>query len=173
MSSITAQALSSDEFAPLIEVDMDVDVFGANWSHCDHLSSYMARMVSHNRSDSLLYSNLFSSALNELLETAFRAHAAPGTFRCRVWRRGAVDRVELVIPCESGQRDFYIEAVTLSSRSDAVDRYRGMLFAEDEFDTRTGLFELAVDYEADISAAPEGESAIRLTADLVLEASVR
>ena len=152
---------------------MQADVFGADWTHCDHLSSYVARMVSHNRADSLLYSNLLSSALNELLETVFRAHATEGTFRCRIWRSGATDRVELVIPCKADQRNFYLDTVALARDADVAERYRGMLFADSQFDTRTGLLELAVDYEAAITVEPEGEDAIRLTTDLVLEAENR
>jgi len=170
MNLIASRHASDDGFAPLIEVDMEADVFGADWTHCDHLSSYVARMVSHNRSDSLLYSNLFSSALNELLETVFRAHAAQGKFRCRIWRSGATDRVELVIPCRADQRDFYLDTVALSHNADAAERYRNMLFSDESFDTRTGLLELAVDYEAAITVEPAGEDAIRLTTDLVLEA---
>jgi hypothetical protein len=169
MTLTMTQGSGGDEFAPLIEVDMEANVFGESWSHCDQLSSYVARMVSHNRSDSLLYSNLFSSALNELLETAFRAHAAPGKFRCRVWRKGKIDRVELIIPCEPGQIGFYLDTVTLAHRDDAVDRYRGMLFSEGRFDHRTGLMELAIDYAAVISASRVGDDAICLTADLALE----
>lgn len=170
MTFSNPQSLTADGFTPLVEVEMDANVFGASWSHCDHLSSYVARMVSHNRSDSLLYSNLLSSALNELLETAFRTHAAPGKFRCKLWRREGVDRVELIIPCHADQMEFYLETIVLARRADAVDRYRNMLFSEDSFDTRTGLLELAVDYAAEISASPDGEHAIRLTADLTLEA---
>ena len=44
-----------------------IDDFASEWLHCDRISSYLARMVSHNRTDSLLYANLLSSALNELL----------------------------------------------------------------------------------------------------------
>jgi hypothetical protein len=171
MNFSNPQSLTAENFTPLVEVDMDASVFGASWSHCDHLSSYVARMVSHNRSDSLLYSNLLSSALNELLETAFRTHAAPGKFRCRLWRHGAVDRVELIIPCQAEQVQFYLETIAMARRTDAVERYRNMLFSEDSFDTRTGLLELAVDYAAEISASPDGEHAIRLIADLTLEAA--
>jgi hypothetical protein len=170
MTFSNPQSLTADGFTPLVEVDMDANVFGASWSHCDHLSSYVARMVSHNRTDSLLYSNLFSSALNELLETAFRMNAAAGKFQCRIWRRDGVDRVELIIPCHAEQMMFYLETVALARQVDAVERYRNMLFSEDRFDARTGLLELAVDYAAEISVSPVGEHAVRLTADLALEA---
>jgi hypothetical protein len=169
MNLVDPRPESHDGFSPLIEVDMEAEVFGADWAHCDNLSSYVARMVSHNRADSLLYSNLFSSALNELLETAFRAHASDGTFRCRIWRSGRTDRVELVIPCRAEQQVFYLDTVALAHHGDAAERYHGMLFSDRSFDTRTGLLELAVDYAAAITVEPEGDHAVRLTTDLVLE----
>ena len=84
----------------LLEVSMGIQDFSSDWLHCDRISSYVARMVSHNRSDSLLYANLLSSALNELLETVFANHGPDGEFSCRVRRRGASDVIELNLPCD-------------------------------------------------------------------------
>jgi len=173
MISTALQHTAAGDFVPLLEVDMEARVFGEHWAHCDHLSSYMARMVSHNRADSLLYSNLFSSALNELLETAFRMHDAPGRFRCRILRHGAVDRVELVIPCQPERMAFYLETVALGRGEDAVETYRNMLFSEHVYDQRTGLLELAVDYAAMMDAAPDAGGGICLKADLALESEER
>ncbi|AYG61900.1 ubiquinone biosynthesis methyltransferase UbiE [Rhizobium jaguaris] len=163
---------STAKFQSLIEVDMEIDVFGSNWSHCDRLSSYVARMISHNRTDSLLYSNLFSSALNELLETIFRTHEGSGKFSCSVRRNGAVDRVELILPCSRGQAGFYRDTVELARGPDATEKYREMLFSSDVVDTRIGLFELAVDYSADISVETDGSDTIKLIAELALEDAV-
>lgn len=156
-------------FAPLIELDMDIRTFASDWGHCDRMSSYIARMVSHNRADSLFYSNLFSSAFNELLETVFRTHGSDGSFSCRVSRRDELDRIELTVPCSEDQIAFYRAAVALTEQADVVDRYRQMLFAEDALDPRTGLLELAVDYAAKIFVAPAGDSMIKITIDLALE----
>jgi hypothetical protein len=169
MITATQETALAADFKPLIDVDMEIGVFGSSWTHCDRISSYVARMVSHNRTDSLLYSNLFSSALNELLETIFRTHEGAGHFSCSVRRRGNIDRVELLIPCGAGQTRFYRDAVALVHGPDAADRYREMLFAEERLDPRVGLLELAVDYAADISVEILSDDTIRLIADLALE----
>ncbi|SMC87497.1 hypothetical protein SAMN05880593_108200 [Rhizobium sp. RU36D] len=160
---------TSGGFASLIELDMDIRTFASDWSHCDRMSSYIARMVSHNRSDSLFYSNLFSSAFNELLETVFRTHGEDGNFLCRVARKGELDRIELSVPCSDEQISFYTTAVALINDGEVVERYRQMLFSEDALDPRIGLLELAVDYAAKISVVPTGDRMIKITIDLALE----
>lgn len=157
------------EFRTLLEIAMGADVFSSDWSHCDRLATYVARMVSHNRSDSLLYANLFSSALNELLETAFRAHRDDGEIVCRVSRKGPVDRIELTIPCDEAVRGFYHQAVDAVRRDDVSDRYFEALLADGALDPRIGLFELAVDYKARLSLRSESTRTVRLVADLALE----
>jgi hypothetical protein len=156
-------------FEPLLQIGMDIDVFTSNWAYCDRLSSYAARMISHNRVDSLLYSNLFSSALNELLETVFRAHGPGGSFLCRISRLANKDRIELTIPCKAREAQFYLDAMKRLSRSDVAEQYRSALFAEGPLDSDIGLFELAVDYDASISVETADENTIRLVADLALE----
>jgi hypothetical protein len=156
-------------FEPLLQIGMDIDVFTSNWAYCDRLSSYAARMVSHNRIDSLLYSNLFSSALNELLETVFRAHGSGGNFMCSISRLANKDRIELTIPCKAREAQFYLDAMKRLSRSDVAEKYRSALFAEGALDPDIGLFELAVDYDASISVETTDENTIRLIADLALE----
>jgi hypothetical protein len=168
MKKTTVDAVSG-AFEPLLQIGMDIDVFTSNWSYCDRLSSYAARMVSHNRTDSLLYANLFSSALNELLETVFRAHGSGGNFRCSISRLANKDRIELTIPCKGQDAQFYINAMERLSRSDVAEQYRSALFADGTLDPDIGLFELAVDYDASISVEKTDENTIRLVADLALE----
>ena len=156
-------------FELLLKIDMGIDVFASNWAYCDRLSSYMARMVSHNRTDSLLYSNLFSSALNELLETVFRSHRSGGSFVCSVLRCAEKDRIELTIPCDDDGTEFYRNAISRLSRPDAAEHYRAALFADGPIDPDIGLFELAVDYDAVLSVGETGSNSIRLIADLALE----
>ena len=157
------------EFKALLEIVIRADVFASNWEHCDRIASYVARMVSHNRTDSLLYVNLFSSALNELLETAFRAHRGAGEIGCKVLRAGAIDRVELTIPCDAETGGFYREAVAAVQRPDAAESYIAALFAEGPVDRRIGLLELAVDYRAKFSLGDADPSSVRLVADLALD----
>lgn len=158
-----------EKFAPLLEIALGTETFSANWSHCDRIATYIARMVSHNRTDSLLYSNLFSSALNELLETAFRAHRGDGEISCSVLRSGPVDRISLTIPCDEKLRAFYRGAIDDLAAADVADRYVSALLSDGDLDPRIGLLELAVDYKAALSIAPTGDDTLCIIADLTLE----
>jgi hypothetical protein len=126
-------------------------------------------MVSHNRTDSLLYSNLFSSALNELLETAFRAHGSGGSLVCSVLRRGPTDRIELTVPCDDESAGFYAATMARMNRPDVEDQYRDSLYADGPLDPGVGLLELAVDYQAAMTLQPASDKSVRLVADLTLE----
>jgi len=157
------------QFKPLIEVSLGIDQFSSSWKNCDRVSSYLAHMVCHNRSDPLHFSNLFSSALNELLETAYRQNSGNGDFICRIFRDGGTDRIELTIPCEPAEIAFYQKSVAAACEPGAVEDYRQMLFSGGPLDPRIGLLELAVDYDADISIAVVDDCTVCLTADLTLE----
>jgi hypothetical protein len=63
-------------YAPTLEVTISTGAFDANWANCDRVASYLDRAVRHNRRDHLLHYNLLSSALNEILEVAFRSSRA-------------------------------------------------------------------------------------------------
>ena len=167
--TIDPLAGATDRFEVLLAISMDISVFVSDWAYCDRLSTYVAKMVSHNRSDSLLYSNLLSSALNELLETAHRSHGQAGEFACTVLRSAEKDRIELKLPSQEGSLDFYEKAIERLSRSDVADDYRTALFSEGEIDPTIGLMELVVDYNARLSIEPLEDAAVRLTAELILE----
>lgn len=154
---------------PLVEISMGIEAFASEWLHCDRISSYFARMVSHNRSDSLLYANLLSSALNELLETAFAHHGPEGDFSCRVCRAGEADLIELDLPCDEQTLTFYNEAAQRLRRPDVADLYRDALFSPGAADPHLGLLEVAVDYKARISIVPESGNRLRLAAEMALE----
>jgi hypothetical protein len=167
--NLGAAPKEAGEHAELLEFDMDMDGFASNWAYCDRLSTYFARMISHNRSDSLLYSNLFSSALNELLETVYRLHAPSGRFVCSVARRGASERITLTVPVDAETADFYRDSIGLLGEGDVASRYHQALFADGPLQPSIGLLELAVDYAARFSIEPTGGNAIRLIAELTLE----
>lgn len=162
--------ISGPAFEPLLEIALAPKVFSSDWGHCDRIATYVARMVSHNRTDSLHYANLFSSAFNELLETAFRYHDVHGELGCAVSRAGPVDRIELTIPCDDAQRGFYRRTVASLDHSDVAERYVHALLAEGPLDPGIGLLELAVDYQAQLLLDADGER-VRLIADLRLEAA--
>ena len=171
-----AQQVQTDKltetFELLVQVQLDAGDFSADWSHCDRLATYVARMVSHNRADSLQYANLFSTAFNELLETAFRNHRKEGQIICAVLRSGAVDRIELTIPCDATIKDFYIDAVQSLAATDFAKSYVSALLSDGPLDPRIGLLELAVDYNARLSlkqdvdvASPNRQDAYAVSSD--------
>lgn len=153
---------------PLLEISMGMDVFSSEWLHCDRISSYVARMVSHNRADSLLYANLLSSALNELLETVFNNHGPGGEFSCRVCRDGGTDVIELTLPCDDKTGKFYAEAASRLAKGNVAETYQAALFTSDAPDPHLGLLEIAADYRARISIEPAGHQ-LKLSAEMALE----
>lgn len=167
MSAGTGQTAA--EFAVLLEFDIAAEGFSADWAYCDRLSSYVARMIGHNRTDSLLYSNLFSSAFNELLETVYRFHRPGGAVACRVLRKGGKDRIELVVPTDESTARFYQDAVRLACDPRAAEHYRHALFADGPLRPNIGLLELAVDYGARLAVEAAENNSIRLVAELTLE----
>jgi hypothetical protein len=152
----------------LLEVSMAIGDFSSEWLHCDRISSYVASVVSHDRSDSLLYANLLSSALNELLETVFAHHGPEGDFNCRVRRSGPRDVIELSMPSDDKTLSFYKDAVEQLERRDVAEIYRTALLSHGPQDPYLGLLEVAVDYQARISIAPAG-ARLTLSAEMVLE----
>ncbi len=154
---------------PLVEISMGIEAFASEWLQCDRISSYLARMVSHNRADSLLYANLLSSALNELLETAFAHHGPEGEFSCRVCRAGDADVIELDLPCDDSSQAFYKEAAIRLQHPDIADLYQNALFSDGAPDPHLGLLEVAVDYRARISITLGTGSRLTIAAEIALE----
>lgn len=154
---------------PLVEISMGIEDFASEWVHCDRISSYLARMVSHSRADSLLYANLLSSALNELLETAFAHHGPEGDFSCRVCRSGETDVIELELPCDETALGFYAAAAQRLEQPDLAGAYHAALFSPGAPDPHLGLLEVAVDYRARISISPGADNRLTLAAEMSLE----
>jgi hypothetical protein len=169
MSFVSQDGIEPAAFRPMLQIDMGIRDFSAHWSHCDYISGYVARMISHNRADSVLYSNLFSSALNELLEIAFRARHTDGRLHCKVWRNGAVERVEMTLPCAPSERHFLEQAIARLKDNDATERYLDALSAEIAPTRDAVLLELAIDYNATLSIISIDDHAITLIVDLPLE----
>lgn len=164
-----SEAASAKSFEPLIEVAMTTRAFSAYWAQCSHIATYVARAVSHNRTDSTHYSNLFSSAINELLELAYRSHHGEGLLECRVLRKGDMDRIEISIPCAPSHSRFLRSAVADLSEPASETRYLNALASDVGRCPEIGLLELAHDYGADISATVESSEQVKLTVDLRLE----
>ena len=153
----------------MIQIDMEITDFLSAWPHCDYLSNYIARMVSHNRSDSVLHSRLFSSALNELLELAFRIRHSDGSLVCRVSRHGTMERVELTFPCTQEDRQLYEDAATHSRDEETQDRYLNSLSQDVTPSSDMVLRELAINHDAVLRIRADKGDTITLIADLPLE----
>ncbi|MCF6098618.1 MULTISPECIES: ubiquinone biosynthesis methyltransferase UbiE [Mesorhizobium] len=156
-------------FETMIQIDLDVKTFMSDWILCDQLSTYSARMISHNRPDSVRHSNLFSSALNELLEVAFRTRHYGGEIACRVSRRGETDRIELTFPCIPEERQFFEEAVFQITGSEAMERYLNSVSGDLAPSREVVLLELVIDYNATLRVEQVGADIITLVVDLPLE----
>lgn len=169
MGSVHHKPAGGPSFEPMIQIDMEMKAFVSAWRHCDYISTYMARMISQNRSDSVRHSNLFSSAFNELLEVAFRTRHANGELACRVSRHGATDRIELTFPCVPEERRFYEEAVAQVAGSEARERYLNSVSGDLAPSREIVLLELAIDYNATIKVEEADDEAIKLVVDLPLE----
>lgn len=169
MGSVRNEPAGEPTFEPMIQIDMEIKTFVSAWKHCDYVSTYMAWMISQNRSDSVRHSNLFSSAFNELLEVAFRTRHANGELACRVSRHGATDRIELTIPCVPEERQFYQEAVSQVAGVEAKERYLNSVSGDLAPSREIVLLELAVDYKATLRVEEAESDAIKLVVDLPLE----
>lgn len=165
-------AQTKTNFEPLIELEMEMGTFLSDWHHCDHLSSFMGRMISHNRTDPIRHSNFFSSALNELLEVTFRGGTPEGRIGCTVYRQGPRERVKLTFPCPHSQRQFYREAVSKTRKQDAYDRYLDALSNDLAPSREVVLLDLAINFEAEITLDEKASPSITLVVDLPIEGIV-
>ncbi len=155
-------------FLPLIEISMDAQEFSAHWSQCDFVATYLARMISHNRGDSTIYSNLFSSAVNELLEIAYRLHKRTGMVTCKVSSGDDIDRVEIHIPCALEDGQFLLEAADRLAQPGSERRYLDALISEIGADPAIGLLELTQDYGAAVSVGAD-DGQITMVVDLRID----
>ena len=161
-----------DGFWPLLEFDLDTEVLDKQWVNCDFMSSFVAKMVSHNRADPFMFSNLLSAALNELFETVYRSKKEAGRFSVRMLRKGRVERIAMIVPCSGDEQQFFVNTVEEIRAPDALYKYLEFLFSGDGLDRRLGLFELAISYKAQISAVAVTDKAIRLTVDLIIDQEI-
>ena len=169
MNSASRDEMADTTFEAMIQVDMEIHAFLSNWRHCDFISSYLARMISHNTSDSVRHSNLFSAAFNELLEVAFRTRHPGGELACKISRCGASDRIELLIPCTEEERQFYVDAVRRIEASEGGERYLNSVSGDLAPSRGIVLLELAIDYNATLRLEEVDPETIRLVVDLPLE----
>jgi len=164
-----AAVVADTAFEQLLNLEMEMATFTADWLHCDQLSNYVARMVSHDRRDPLRHSNLLSSALNELLEMSFRSDAQEGELICVFYRHEQIERIELSFPCPSQQRRFYSELVEDLKHNGQLANYVEVIADETAPLEQAVLLGLAVNYDADIELRTSTADALTFVVDLPLE----
>jgi hypothetical protein len=169
MTDTQNHSAPADGYKLLLEFDLDTKVLDDQWDYCDYMSSFVANMVSHNRADPFMFSNLLSATLNELFETVYRTRKEAGQFRFQILRNGPIDRITMLVPCSADEQQFYIKTMDDICAGDASETYLDLLFSDKGVDRRVGLFELAISYNAELSADAVEDHAIRLTVDLALE----
>jgi len=163
-----ATATTDAAFEQLLNLEMEMATFTSDWLHCDQLSNYVARMVSHDRRDPLRHSNLLSSALNELLEMSFRSQAQEGELICVFYRHQQIERIELSFPCPSQQHRFYAELVQGLKHSGKLANYVEVIADETAPLEQAILLGLAVNYDADIELRVSTADALTFVVDLPL-----
>ena len=171
MTKTNPDMIDESNFQPLLEFDMDALAIDKHWTYCDHIASFVARMVSHNRADPFLYSNLLSASLNELFETVYRTRKEEGQLNFCFLRSESADRIQLTLPCPKEEQDFLHSTLDEIRSPRAKDIYLKFLFAEGDLDRRIGLFELAQTYNAKMEMSVRGAKMVVLTVDLTLEGS--
>jgi hypothetical protein len=155
----------------VLDIAMATHLFASDWAYCDQMATYAAALVSQRRADSLRYANLFSSVLNELLETVFRQHHPHGEIACRIFRGEPNDRIELTIPCDASTRAFYESAMVDASSPDVAEKYLSSLLDNTISDPRIGLLELAADYRAQLSLVENAGDTLTLVVDIIIDDS--
>lgn len=164
----THDSIADPDFRMMVQIDVEMATFHSNWTHCDYIATYLARTISHNRPDSVLFANLFSAALNELLEITFRSRHTGGTFACKISRQGNVDRVELNFTCREDEQRFFEQAVARVRSGGAEADYMNSLSGDPAPSRDMLLVELAVSYNAAVSMNTHDNGTIALVIDLPL-----
>ena len=165
----TMETKAEEAFEPLLELEMEMASFAADWLYCDQCSAYVASMVSHDRNDPIRHANLLSAALNELFEMSFHAKERNGVLTCRFCRNGATERIELTFPCSAERRGFYEAIVARIKSGQALASYLDVITSDDALSEHAILLGLAVNYDADIELFARDTGMLTFVVDLALE----
>lgn len=165
----TAEMQTDNASQPLLELEMDMASFAADWRHCDQCAAYVAQMVSHDRHDPTRHANLLSAALNELFEMSFHTRACNGALTCRFYRNGSTERIELTFPCLDEQRASYETIIEHARVGQALAHYLDVITDDAARAEQAILFGLLVNYDANIRLQKQDTGMLTLVVDLALE----
>jgi len=165
----TMETKADTVFEPLLELEMEMASFAADWLYCDQCSTYLARMVSHDRNDPIRHANLLSAALNELFEMSFHAREHNGALVCRFYRSGGTERIELTFPCSAETRSFYDTIADNIKSGHALANYLDVITNDDARAEHAILLGLAVNYDANIRLCERDAGLLTFVVDLTLE----
>lgn len=166
--TFTRPDAGGSDFEALLHFTMEIETFASNWVYCDQLSTFLARTVSHNRTDSVRFASLFSMILNELLEVVFRARHSGGNLECRILRSGNWDRIDLSYPCSEDERAFIMK-VLAETDGDVLGRYLSSLSSGMTSNREVALLELMINYRALVGTGDVSKDMVRLIVDVPLE----
>lgn len=165
----TVETKADAVFEPLLELEMEMASFAADWLYCDQCSTYVARMVSHDRNDPIRHANLLSAALNELFEMSFHAREYNGALTFRFCRSGGTERIELTFPCSAEKRGFYDTIAERINGGQALANYLDVITNDDARAEHAILLGLAVNYDANIRLYERDSGLLTFEVDLTLE----
>lgn len=165
----TEETLTNAAFEPMLDLEMEMATFTVDWLNCDQCSTYVARMVSHDRHDPIRHANVLSSALNELFEMSFHAQERDGAFVCRFYRCREAERIELTFPCSPEKRRFYDTIVAGLKSGQVLPNYLEVISNDTAPPEHAILLGLAVNYDADIRLSDEDIGMLTFVVDLELE----
>ena len=165
----TTETPADAAFEPMLELEMKMAAFTADWLNCDQCSTYVAGMVSLDRHDPIRHANVLSSALNELFEMSFHTRESDGVLRCRFYRNGTIERIELTFPCSAEQRNSYEAIVERIGNGQALANYLHVITDDAARAEHAILLGLAVNYDADIELSGQDGGRMTFVVDIALE----
>lgn len=151
----------------MFSLELDLKTFTSDWQNCSKISDYLATIASQERNDSLRLGNIYSSALNELLEVGFSASGLEGILRCRIGRNGGTDRIAIDFPVKEEYRERLL--ALFNFEGDASSEYLGGLSdcGPDEYGAR--IFSLKTIFEATLSSTERKPGIVSVTAEFPFE----
>lgn len=132
----------------LCRLSVSAESFSRDWAHCDQLSNYLSRIVSFDKADSFIFSNLLSTVLNEILETIFLNHSDNYSIIVSLYQSGDDTVIISDIPVDSESALFYSTVASDIENGDPSEMYRNEMGKNGEISRAVGFYELAADYGA-------------------------